>query len=137
MIKIDKDKPNAYVFDIDKTLAYHTDRGPFDYNKMMSDEPILGIKKILLALSTDNFIFVLTGRPERVRSLTEKWLKENGIKFNCLIMKEGNEYQKSAITKKDSMESILEDYNVLAVFEDSVPCVDVYKELGLVVCQIQ
>lgn len=136
MTNLDPEKLNAYVFDIDRTLAYHVDRGPFDYKKIPTDEPILGIANIAKNLYGKFTIIMLTGRPERVRNLTEQWLKDKGIPFNCLILKEGNEYQKSAKTKKESIESIMEDYNVLAVFEDSPACVDMYRELGLVTCQI-
>ena len=136
MIKFDPEKPYAYVFDIDGTLVWHKERGPFEYHKIPTDQPINGILRILHQLSAHNYIILLTGRPERTRKLTEDWFKTNNVPFNCLIMKEGNEYQKSAITKKDSMISIMEDYNIMAVFEDMTACVDMYKELGLTVCQI-
>ena len=138
MTEFNPGNPKAVVFDLDKTVLVHNGkRSPFDWSDLSGDTPIEGIKSIINSFYNSSiYIIFLTGRPESSRRNTESWLKDNKIKYNSLIMKEGSPYQKSAITKRESMLEIQKDFNVLLVFEDMQPCVDMYKDLGLIVCQV-
>ena len=48
-----------------------------------------------------------------------------------------NEYRSGEIVKKELWEKYVEPYyNTLCVFEDSNKCVDMWRDLGLLTCQV-
>jgi FMN phosphatase YigB (HAD superfamily) len=58
----------------------------------------------------------LTGRPERIRGITEKLITiEFGINNIQFIMKKNHDYSKDFIYKKKELDKIKKDYQVLAV----------------------
>lgn len=141
---MEKKKSRAIVFDIDNTILYHTNRNPYNWSDLSGDTPIPGMVvtyQSLVDFTKDTWPFLnvdfifLTGRPESARETTSMWLLEHGFNHEKLIMKEGSQYQKSEVTKKASMEKLMEEYNVLMVFEDKPECVEVFKEMGLLVLQ--
>lgn len=131
-------KPNTYIFDIDHTIAEHIGRSPYDYDSSINDQPIYLSCDILNMIinNPDNIVILLTGRPERARQVTIKWLEEQNIFYHYLIMKQGNEYQKSAETKLNSIKELQKNFNIKAIFEDSQRCIDAYKELGITIFQV-
>ena len=83
-------------------------------------------------------IIFLTGRPETARPLTEKWLKKNvpGINYT-LLMRSSSDFRSGEIVKSEIWEKeINPKYNTLCVFEDSNKCVDMWRELGILTCQV-
>ena len=80
-----------YVFDIDGTLAigehrlHHLEKHPKDWDAFFDacheDEPykpVIHLCKLLIASHTD-IVELWTGRPEKVREKTVKWLEDHGI----------------------------------------------------------
>ena len=84
-----------------------------------------------------NIIF-LTGRPESARKLTSEWLHTHFPTLNYkLFMRDNKDFRSGEVYKKMIWKSHIElNYNTLCVFEDSNKCVDMWRELGLLTCQV-
>lgn len=78
----------AWIFDIDGTLAVMGDRHPHDGHLVHLDSVN---KDVRLALHNNlelgHQIYIVTGRDEKYREITEKWLADNNIPYDALYMR--------------------------------------------------
>src|SRR3990167_5082632 len=88
-----KNEP-AIVVDLDGCLVdiKHRIKAGLDnpdtfYEGIENDEPIWALCTLISAVTDKFSIFILTGRPERVREQTETWLQKHFIPYNRLIMR--------------------------------------------------
>jgi predicted kinase len=128
-----EDKMNAYIFDIDGTLAKMNGRSPYDYSKVGNDVPNHSITMIARLLKQSGLpIYIMSGRPETCREETEKWLRDNSVPFELLFMRAEGDKRKDSIVKEELYRMKLEPFcNVLAVFDDRNQVVDMWRSLGL------
>lgn len=136
---------DCIICDLDGTLAIDQDRGWFEYNKVIDDpvDPRL-LRIIKNYLKQGIRVFFLTGREDRenCRDLTSQWLKKHLGEFEYmfdynLIMREKGDRRGDQITKKELYENYIKDsYNVLCVFDDRQKVVDMWREQGLLCCQV-
>ena len=144
-VKMSPDLPNAVIVDLDATLCFNTQGRPF-----FGDGCAEGIKddvpceKMIATLKSlkDVFIIFVTGREEtpEITTATASWLKDNGFKDAVtrghLYFRPEKDYSRGDICKKNIYEEKIKGrYNILAVFEDSQKCVDMYRNEGLLVLQ--
>ena len=131
--------PNCVVIDLDGTLALHQNRLPYDWNKIPTDKCDPRMQKLIEQFNLQAIeIIFLTGRPETARLLTDKWLKNNipGINYT-LLMRSAQDFRSGDIVKAEIWKNeISSKYNTLCVFEDSNKCVDMWRELGVLTCQV-
>lgn len=132
------DKQNCYIFDIDGTLAEMNGRSPYDYTKVDTDLPRHNITMIARVLSSTGLpIILLSGRQDDCREQTTKWLQENNIPFDKLLMRKSGDIRNDAIIKREIYENEIKPYyNVLAVFDDRNRVVDMWRSLGLDCLQV-
>lgn len=138
LIRDANEKPDCIVIDLDGTVALHRNRLPFDWDKLGTDffDPRMHHIIMTYVKSGVKLIF-LTGRPESVRLATENWIDSNLWTKYELIMRPVNDYRSGEIVKKELWEKYVEPYyNTLCVFEDSNKCVDMWRDLGLLTCQV-
>ncbi len=143
-------KEKAIIFDIDGTLADISHRLELfkqgkkkEFYGLMGDdginEPVLMMLEALNTCYKINFLFV-TGRMERHRAKTAKWLFDNTCysgKQNKLLMRKENDYRNDAIVKKEIYEEYIKDnYDVIAVFDDRKRVVEMWLPLGLFVFDV-
>ena len=144
-IKISEDLPNAVIVDLDATLCFNTSGRPFYGNGcaegIKDDVPC---KKMIATLKSlkDVYILFVTGRegtPEIVTA-TKNWLTtygfEKSVRDGNVYFRPEKDYSKGNICKKSIYEEkIRGKYNILAVFDDSPKCVEMYRKEGLLVLQ--
>lgn len=138
LIRDANEKPDCIVIDLDGTVALHRNRLPFDWDKLGTDffDPRMHYIIMTYVKSGVKLIF-LTGRPESVRLATENWIDNNLLTEYELIMRPVNDYRSGEIAKKELWEKYVEPYyNTICVFEDSNKCVNMWRELGLLTCQV-
>ena len=138
LIRDANEKPDCIVIDLDGTVALHRNRLPFDWDKLGTDffDPRMHRIIITYVKSGVKLIF-LTGRPESVRLATENWIDSNLWTEYELIMRPVNDNRSGDIVKKELWEKYIEPYyNTLCVFEDSNKCVEMWRDLGLLTCQV-
>lgn len=131
------DKQNAYIFDIDGTLAKMTGRSPYDYTQVHTDVPNHNITMIARLLKQSGLPIILcSGRKEECREATQEWLRNNSIPWDYLYMRATGDDRKDSIIKKEIYDTHIKDkYNVLAVFDDRNQVVDMWRSLGLTCLQ--
>jgi hypothetical protein len=139
-----------YIFDIDNTLSDDAHRKPIlastDVNKwdtyysmLVADTPILQSVATLQALYNDGHnIIICTGRPDKYREPTIKWLDTFGIQYSALYMRYPElGTVKNAVAKAAMLVHIIKDgYNPVAVFEDNPLSANMWKDNGLIVYQV-
>lgn len=118
--------PYAYVFDIDGTVAKMVSRGPFDWDKVDTDDVIDQVMSVAVALANDGYdIIFLSGRDGSCRELTESWLYENfvgnanaGVKYHLYMREEGSMVRDSVVKEELFNDFVAPYWHVLGVFDD-------------------
>jgi HK97 family phage prohead protease len=80
--------------------------------------------------SLEGALFILTGRPESERTVTEQDLASADITYSRLIMNDGSTAN-SPEFKKVKAEELLKTYNIVAAIENNADTVRKFKELGI------
>jgi predicted kinase len=143
-MKQDITLPRAVIVDLDGTLADKTDRTWYQYWKCETDVIIQPIYDILLGLretnTVEHFIF-LTGREDSGRQATTNWLRSIGFdlknpKFH-LLMKTTGDHRQDTETKLELFDNNVRDkFFVYAVFEDRQRVVQMFRQMGLFVLDV-
>lgn len=130
--------PNAIICDIDGTLAHMVGRGAFEWGKVDTDI-VDTIVKYIVKQQKDigNKIILLSGRDSICRELTEKWLKDNDINYDLLLMRSASDNRKDSIIKEEIYKTHIKNkYNVLFVLDDRDQVVEMWRKLGLKCFQV-
>lgn len=105
-------------------------------NSLEKDIPNKYVAEICRSLSEQYAIYICTGRPEKFRERTERWLGENDIPYNQIWMRPNNNTEPDAVVKKRMLDSIQRTCNVIAVFDDREKVVNMWRENGILCCQV-
>lgn len=152
------------IVDIDGTLADCTHRlhfikgdgkkdWPGFFDACYGDAPISTVIKMVHSLRTgtgspvmDNRLIFCSGRPERIRALTTKWLlhfsflaKEPHEEGNGwpLYMRADGDFREDSIIKRELLGRIREDgYDPVLAIDDRKRVVDMWRTEGLVCAQV-
>jgi len=138
----DNSLPPAVIFDLDFTLMYRQDRGPFEYAKADTDKVDPKAKWMIQRWIDDGInVILLTGRDATEDSINaiRKALgipqkeKIGGKYFPYeIIGRNEGDRRSSVIVKKELYEKEVEGkYNVLMAFDDDQEVVDMYKSKGI------
>ena len=132
-------KPKCIVIDMDSTMCFNTTKRPWfgdgAAEGMINDVPNTGMCDIVRQLQEQYLIVVATGRDTTQAEVTKQWLAKQGINVDEFYFRTNKDYRKGVVVKKEQIEAILEKYDVVAIFDDCEPIVDMYREMGLTVLQ--
>lgn len=130
---------NLVICDIDGVLAdcshrlHHIKEKDYEafyaFENMIEDEIIWKGKELFNSVKQPTSLFdvyLLTGRPERTRKITEIWLHYHDIYCNRIYMREDDDHRPSPKVKVDLMNKIIEsrrsyDSNCSGYFIDDDP----------------
>ncbi len=70
---------HTWILDLDGTLVVHNGY------KTGEDKFLPGAKEFLLSISQNDYVLILTAREKEARKKTEKFLKDNGIRYNEIL----------------------------------------------------
>lgn len=144
IIDFDFKKSICIVCDIDGTVALRTGRSPFDYSKVQEDKFDFRMLYLLSLLkdSAIRIIFVSgrEGTEQCIKDTTEWLTRHIGTKelnnWEIFFRKEGD-HRNDAIVKKEIYEEhIAPKYNVIAAFDDRDRVVNMWRDLGILCCQV-
>jgi hypothetical protein len=139
LIAIDTTKPHCVVIDMDSTMCFNLSKRPWygegSAEAMIDDVPNYGVCEIVRTLMSRFPIIVATGRDTTQKEVTIKWLQNQGITPTGCYFRTPGDFRVGSEIKKEQILSILEKYNVLAIFEDCEPIVQMYRDMGLTVLQ--
>ena len=132
-------KPKCIVIDMDSTMCFNTTKRPWfgdgAAEGMIDDVPNTGMCDMIRKLQEDFVIVVATGRDTTQEAVTKEWLAKQGINADEFYFRTNKDYRKGVVVKKEQIEAILEKYDIVAIFDDCEPIVDMYREMGLTVLQ--
>lgn len=132
LVPYNKELPDAYIFDLDGTIAEMKDRSPYEWNRVGEDTVNEHVCNVLDALAKSTNIIIVSGRDEVCRQETIDWLAENDIKPELVLMRKKDDNRKDSIVKKEIYEeNIKGKYNILGIFDDREQVVSMWRDLGL------
>lgn len=139
LVPYKKGLTDAYIFDIDGTLALMKTRNPYDYERVGEDSVNEHVANILDALvKCGSKIIIVSGREDSCMELTKEWLIENEIHFDDIIMRKTGDKRPDNIVKGEIYEQCIKGkYNVLGVFDDRDKVVEFWRSVGLTCFQVQ
>jgi hypothetical protein len=122
------------VFDLDGTLCEIAD--PSHPNIHTWNEKVTKHVAKITDIHKDHWnlyrIIILTGRKEKEYwDLTRKWLKDNGIYYDHLLMQEWNTAEKNEVFKEKKLLEIAKFYDIDCVFDDNPKVTDICRKLGI------
>jgi predicted kinase len=136
----DLSKPKAILLDVDGTaMTISPDRGPFDWAKVILDEPNEPVVETVKALRAQGYkIIVMSGRDSISKADTIWSLNEAGIEFDDIFMRAEEDVRPDWKVKGELFDThIRENYNIVLCLDDRDQVVDFYrKTLGLTVFQV-
>ena len=140
ILKPDVAASQVVLCDIDGTIALRRGRSPYDQSKVLEDAFDPRMNFLLSSLSEKFQIIFLSGRQDtkQCRDDTEKWLKDNlGLSEVTLIMRSEGDFRSDDVVKKELYQKYIKDkYNVVCVFDDRDKVVRMWRNLGLLCCQV-
>ena len=133
----DPDLPDAYLCDIDGTLAQMNGRSPYDWMKVDTDLPRKEVIEVINTLNTYTDVILLSGRDGVCRGLTEQWLRDNEVSYNDFFIRPAGDNRKDTLIKEEIyFKHIKGRYNVKGVFDDRDQVVHMWRHYGLHVFQV-
>jgi hypothetical protein len=130
----DPSLPRAIICDIDGTLAHMNGRSPYDYSKVsedMVDETIRGITDLY-----NNFVILVSGRPDSCRDDTEDWLENNGVQYTSLHMRKTGDNRNDTIVKREILDELIKEYYIEFALDDRDRVVKMFRESGIKCLQV-
>lgn len=133
--------PYAIIVDIDGTLAKMNGRGAFDWHRVDEDDLKDAVAQFVRMTRSTGFEYdtiIMSGRSDESQAKTEKWLLDNGITYDMLLMRKAGDHRPDYIIKSELFrEHVLGKYNIIAVFDDRDQVVHMWrKHHGLTVFQV-
>lgn len=132
----DRGKLRALIVDVDGTLAFATNRSYYGGGeKILDDELNVALQILLRAGAVAGLnIIIVSGREDKEREWTIKWLQQYNVPFDQLLMRETGDSRPDEIIKSEIYDKYIEpEYDVLAVFDDRKRVKNMWVEKGLYV----
>lgn len=134
----DPNLPDAYIFDVDGTLAKMFNRSPFAWDKVDQDLPnkdVIRIFKIIKSLGYKGL--VASGRDGVCKELTETWFDAMQVEPDAFFIRPAGDNRPDFEIKLEIYNKYIKGkYNVLGVFDDRDQVVHVWRHLGLTCFQV-
>ena len=131
--------PKAIICDLDGTLALMNGRNPFDASRCDEDLLNAPVAKTLKNHHQLGYkIILLSGREEKYKEPTLRFLETHQINFDILLMRKTSDNRKDSIIKKEIFaEHIQDKYYIEFVLDDRNQVVDMWRnELKLPCFQV-
>lgn len=129
------------IFDIDGTLSDPSERLHFLKNKdwdgfydaCMNDAPVHHVIYLLQELNKDHSVYILTGRPERIKDKTLAWLKANNISFTDIFFRKDGDHRQDYIVKEEMLKAL--NKRIWFAVDDRKQVVDMFRRNNILCLQ--
>lgn len=126
----------AVIVDIDGTIALRPNtpgaRGPFNWDRVLEDEPnqiVIDVLKAWITRWPDNRVILVSGRDSICRVDTEAWLFGNKVPYHDLYMRPQGSFEKDTVVKKKIYNEYIKPYfRVEFVLDDRDSVVQMWRE---------
>lgn len=147
-------RPSVVIWDLDGTLrdgkhrlhllpkkedAHRCDAWDEFNMAAVNDSPILDNIELLKATTRRFRVIILTGAGEVSRTITERWLWENGVPYDCLIMRARDDHRVDTAFKQEVLNLItgkLVGGRIVACFDDAEHIVKHIRCMGITCHQV-
>jgi hypothetical protein len=120
------------IFDLDGTFAFLGDRSPYDASRAEHDEVNQAVHFVYEAIrrgKPETIVLLVSGREDRWRAETERWLERHGIIGDELFMRRAGDRRKDTVVKREIYERhIAGRYTVRVVFDDRDQVVRLWRD---------
>ena len=120
------------IFDLDGTFAFLGDRSPYDASRAEHDEVNQAVHFVYEAIrrgKPETVVLLVSGREDRWRAETERWLERHGIIADGLFMRRAGDRRKDSVVKREIYErQIAGHYTVRVVFDDRDQVVRLWRD---------
>jgi len=134
------------IFDLDGTLSdcmhrrHFVSDGAHDWDNFYEacdqDKPIWSIINLLNLLRGFGYkIYIFSGRSDKVREKTEKWLADHSVVFDFLKMRSDGDYTADDKLKESWLKDI-DKKEIYMVFDDRTRVVEMWRKNGLKCLQV-
>ena len=133
------DLPGCVIIDIDGTLAVRVSRGPYEFDMIAEDDICAQTRFLSNLIKRDKqlIVLVVTGREEKYRVITEKWLKDNEVSYDFLFMRKTEDRRPDYIVKKEIFDTkIRNKYAVFFACDDRKQVKRMWVSLGIFVFDV-
>ena len=131
------------VFDVDGVLAdvahrlHHLEGGRKNWGAFFAaadrDPPLPVGLQLAAELSADHDLAYLTGRPEHLRRVTQRWLARHDLPAGPLWMRPPGDFRPARVMKLDALSGLAADRTVEIVVDDDSDVVDALRAAGYAV----
>lgn len=114
------------------TVDLHLTESWFEFNRAaVNDTPFRSTMAVINSLwVAGHAIIILTGRSDEVEAESHKWLNDNGVKYDFMIMRRATDNRKDTVIKEEVLRAIgLE--NIVCAFDDSPNVIRHFRNLGI------
>ena len=126
----DKNLPKAVICDLDGTLSLLNGRDPYNAATCDNDllnEPVAAALK--MAKQQGYQVILLSGREDKFREPTMRFLDKHQIGYDLLLMRTSNDFRKDNIIKRELFESEIQGkYFVEFLLDDRNQVVDMWRK---------
>ena len=144
-------KKTTVIFDLDGTLALVDKRreiakkpnGKIDFDIFYDpqyielDEPNSFVIELAKMYKRDGYeIVIVSGRSDRTKEATDRWLEKYGILYDRMIMRKRKNFTPDNELKERWLEKYLDLDNIHVVVDDRQRVVDMWRRNGLDVFQV-
>lgn len=129
----DPSLPEVVILDIDGTIAQKGDRDIYDGSKVHLDSKIEWVDRLR---NRDIPTIICTGRDDEFREVTEKWLDDNGFKYEEIFFRKKGDQRPDWIVKEEFWREISTRRYIVGCIDDRQNVVDRCRSLGLNVMQV-
>jgi hypothetical protein len=123
---------DCVIFDLDGTFAFLGDRSPYDGSRSEGDEinaAVYFVYEAIRAGKPETAVLLVSGREERWRPETERWLARHEITYDALYLRPTGDRRKDTVVKRETFERhIAGQFTVLVVFEDRDQVVRMWRD---------
>lgn len=136
-----REKPTAYIVDIDGTVAKMNGRSPYDYSQVSTDRPNYPVIDLIVDLhACGHEILFTSGRKSECRDDTEAWLKIfipiPGQDWKLFMRADGDDRADYIVKMELFDRHIRNEFDVQGVFDDRDQVVEMWRKLGLLCMQV-
>ena len=131
------------VLDIDGVLAdvthrrHFLERRPKDWESFFAraddDPPLIQGLELARRLAAEHQIVYLTGRPHRLRAVTQRWLEQHSLPPGPLVMRRGGDYRPARIAKLEIVRAMAAEYSIAVIVDDDPAVVQAMQSAGFAV----
>ena len=136
----DSSKPRCVIFDIDGTLAHHTERNIFEWDKVDTDLVDVAVGSLYeeLCKIPNLTIIICSGRDSICLEQTTRWFDNNFTGgFDFIYMRNNKDNRPDWQVKYEMWKDICKNYYISYIIDDRCQVVDYARSLGLKVFQVE